>query len=63
MRKIVLEPERERLTRVERRTWAREEAAGRAPKRIKLSPRRNGWDADEIAAWIEQRAAERDART
>lgn len=52
---IILEPERKRLTRISRETWRREEAAGRAPPRIRLSPRRVGWRRADILRWIDER--------
>lgn len=39
---------------------ARLEAQGLFPKRLHLGPSRIGWLAREIAAWVEERAAERD---
>lgn len=54
---IILEPERARMTRLSRATWQREETAGRAPRRIQLSPRRIGWRRKDIVQWIETRAA------
>ena len=38
------------------------ERAGKFPKRLRLGPCRVGWLADEIASWIEARAADRDVR-
>jgi prophage regulatory protein len=38
------------------------ERAGKFPKRLRLGPCRVGWLADEIAIWIEARAADRDVR-
>ena len=35
------------------------EAAGRFPKRVRLSRLRVAWVRQEVFAWIEQRAAER----
>lgn len=38
------------------------EAAGKFPRRIHLTSRSVAWDSREIARWIAQRIAERDAR-
>jgi hypothetical protein len=38
------------------------EAEGKFPKRIKLGARRYGYNESEIDAWLEQRAALRNAR-
>lgn len=40
---------------------ARLEKAGRFPRRIRLGPARVGWRLSEVVAWIDARAAERDA--
>lgn len=38
------------------RQWvAREEDAGRFPKRIRMSERLHVWDADEVDAWVASR--------
>ena len=39
---------------------ARLERAGQFPKRIRLGQCRVAWLADEVAAWIEERIANRD---
>ena len=39
------------------------EKQGRFPKPIALGPRSRGWLVSELDAWIEARAAERDAAT
>jgi predicted DNA-binding transcriptional regulator AlpA len=38
------------------------EAAGKFPRRVKLSERKHSYVADEIMAWIRQRLTERDGR-
>jgi len=43
------------LTGLSRTTIWRREREGGFPKRIRLSPRCVGWDADEINAWIAAR--------
>ncbi len=50
---IVIEPERELLTRLNRSTWARLEKDGMAPRRVQLSRRRIGWRKRDILQWIE----------
>jgi len=42
---------------------ARLEAAGEFPNRIRLGACRVAWYEDEVIAWIEERAARRDADT
>jgi len=32
------------------------------PAPIKLGPRASAWDGDEVAAWMDERKSERDAR-
>ena len=58
---IVKRPDVEAATRLSRSNLYRKIAAGEFPRPIKLGPRAVGWRADEIAAWIEERTAERDA--
>jgi predicted DNA-binding transcriptional regulator AlpA len=53
--RIVLEPERQRLTQLARSTWWRLEQAGLAPSRRRLSPGRSGWLLSEIESWIASR--------
>jgi prophage regulatory protein len=36
--------------------------SGQFPRPVKLSERASGWFEDEIDAWLEKRAAERDAQ-
>jgi prophage regulatory protein len=60
--RIAKRPEVERLTGLSRSSIYRLAAAGQFPQPVKLSPRAVGWRADEIAAWIEQRTAERDGK-
>ena len=59
---IVKRPEVEATTGLSRSSLYRLAAAGQFPHPIKLGPRAVGWRADEIAAWIEQRTAERDGK-
>ena len=40
-------------------TLIRAEAAGRFPRRIRMSSVSVAWDRDEVIAWIEERKAER----
>lgn len=37
-------------------------AAGNFPKPVPVTPSRRAWRSDELAAWIDERTAERDAR-
>ena len=59
---IVKRPEVEAATGLSRSSLYRLAAAGQFPRPIKLGPRSVGWRADELAAWIEQRTAERDGK-
>ncbi|MDA8260274.1 MAG: AlpA family transcriptional regulator [Betaproteobacteria bacterium] len=59
---IVKRPEVEAATGLSRSSLYRLAAAGEFPRPIRLGPRAVGWRADEIAAWIEQRTAERDGK-
>lgn len=59
---IVKRPEVEAATGLSRSSLYRLAAAGQFPRPIKLGSRAVGWRADEIAAWIEQRTAERDGK-
>jgi predicted DNA-binding transcriptional regulator AlpA len=36
------------------------EAVGQFPRRVRLSPRRSAWIADEVNEWLAARAAERE---
>ncbi|MDY0872832.1 helix-turn-helix transcriptional regulator [Dongia rigui] len=47
-----------RLSRAQ--LW-RLEKANRFPRRVRIAERTVAWDADEIAAWLEARKAERGA--
>jgi prophage regulatory protein len=58
--RLVFEAERAALTGYARQWWFEMEKQGRAPKRIKLGPRRVGWLLSELDAWIRERAAMRD---
>ena len=59
---IVKRPDVEAATGLSRSSLYRLAAAGEFPRPIKLGPRAVGWRADEIAAWIEERTAERDGK-
>ena len=64
---IVKRPEVEAATGLSRSSIYRLVAAGEFPRPILLGSRAArsrsvGWRADEIAAWIEQRTAERDGK-
>jgi predicted DNA-binding transcriptional regulator AlpA len=58
---IARKAERRALTGVPDSSWDRLEAQGLAPKRVHLSARCVGWFRDELAQWVEQRRAERNA--
>jgi len=62
VRNILYVIQRFQLTGVPTSTWYDLQNAGLAPKPIKLSPRTVGWLIEELAAWVEARKAERDAR-
>lgn len=51
----------ERLGGITRSTLWRWVKAGRFPKPVQLGPQAVGWLEHEIDAWLEARAAERDA--
>lgn len=59
---IVKRPAVEDATGLSRSSIYRLQADGQFPRPIRLGPRAVGWRADEIAAWIEQRTAERDGK-
>ena len=62
MRKLVFWPRlRERLggTTVRSTVW-RWERSGAFPRHVQVGPQRIGWFEDEIDAWFEARAAERE---
>lgn len=59
--RIVLEGERQRLTGYSRAWWYRLELQGKVPRRIRLGARKVGWKLSELMAWLEERAALRDA--
>ena len=59
---IITRREVEAATGLSRSSLYRLSAAGLFPRPIKLGARAVGWRADEIAAWIEQRTAERDGK-
>jgi prophage regulatory protein len=54
LRRIGISFSREHLWRLE--------AANKFPRRIYLSPQKVAWFEDEVVAWVEERAAERDER-
>ena len=58
---IARETLRYELTGVPTSTWYDLQAKGLAPKPIHLGPRSRGWLISELEAWVQQRAAERDA--
>jgi predicted DNA-binding transcriptional regulator AlpA len=60
--KIVRDKGRFEVTGVPRRTWDRLEAAGHAPRRVKISPVCVGWVVSELEAWVADRVQERDRR-
>ena len=60
MQKILRERGRHNVSGVPRRTWDREEAAGRAPRRVRLTEHTVGWIESEVLDWVAARVAERD---
>ena len=59
---IIRKPELTRRTGLSAATIRRLELAGKFPKRLQLSTMAVGWDEREVVAWIEGRAAARDAQ-
>ena len=60
--KIIKRAQVQSATGLSRSTLYRLAASGQFPRPIQLGPRAVGWRSDEIAAWIEQRTAERDGK-
>jgi prophage regulatory protein len=60
LRRVIPEKTVVDVTGLDRVTIWRRERAGDFPKRIQLSPNRVGFFEDEIAAWLEERAAARE---
>jgi prophage regulatory protein len=60
---VAREAQRYELTGVPTSTWYDLQNAGLAPKPIHLGPRSVGWLISELEAWVEQRRAERDAKS
>ena len=60
---IIREPHRRALTGLSRSQWFRLEQAGKAPRRVKLTPdgSAHGWPLNEIEQWVRDRMAERAA--
>lgn len=56
---IVLEKEREALTRIPRQTWAKMEQRKETPPRIQLSPRRHGYRLSDLQKFLLERTAAR----
>jgi predicted DNA-binding transcriptional regulator AlpA len=59
--RMVLEPERKRITGVGRSKWYLLEDAGLAPQRRQISGNRTGHLLSELIAWIEARPLARNA--
>jgi prophage regulatory protein len=59
LRRVIPEKTVVDVTGLDRVTIWRRERAGDFPKRIQLSPNRVGFFEDEIAAWLDERAAAR----
>jgi prophage regulatory protein len=53
--RILREPETLRITGLDQRTLDREEAAGRFPRRVQLTPRTVGWRESEVTEWVQTR--------
>jgi prophage regulatory protein len=60
--RIIRKPERRRRVPYSDMQIWRMERDGKFPKRIQLGPNAVGWIEEEVDAWIEARAAERDAK-
>jgi len=58
---IAREAQRRALTGIPTSTWYEMQAAGLAPKPIKLGVRSVGWLIEELEPFVEARRAERDA--
>lgn len=61
--KILRRREVEALTGRSRTSLYRDIQAGKFPKPIQLGEKSVGWIEAEITAWLEERIAERDAKT
>ena len=59
--RIVLEPERKRITGIARSRWYTLEAAGAVPHRRQLVGRRTGWLLSELVEWVQARPIARNA--
>lgn len=55
------EPAVKEVTGLSGPTIYRKEKAGSFPQRVKISAQSVGWFEDEIAGWMEERAAAREA--
>ncbi len=53
--RIIREPERRAKTGLPSTTWWRLEKAGKAPRRLQLTPHSVGWRLSEIVAWMANR--------
>ena len=60
---VLRRPEVERMTGLPRSTIYDKMSKGQFPKPVKLSEESVGWLSSEVAAWLKQRVAERDAGT
>jgi prophage regulatory protein len=61
--RIVRERERREITGVPTSSWYDLQKRGLAPKPVPLGPAARGWLLSELAAWVDQRRAERDGAT
>lgn len=61
-RRILRWPEVHQRTTLSATCVSEQERAGAFPRRVKLTSRAVGWFEDEIEAFLDQRAAERDQR-
>ena len=59
-RRIIRKPELAGIIGLSDVTVWRMEKAGKFPKRIQLGANSVGWFSDEVALWLEERAAERE---
>jgi predicted DNA-binding transcriptional regulator AlpA len=58
---IAREAERRLITGIPTSSWYSLQQRGLAPKPVHLGPASVGWLRQELYAWVDQRAAERDA--
>lgn len=56
-------PEVQRLTGLGRSSIYEQIRAGRFPRAVPLTTTARAWRADEIATWVDERTAERDAKS